>query len=495
MLAGFQNQTGIQPFHGQLIEYYWQPGVDDDDIGVQLYDSDNEVVFDSDNEGDVLSSGDAFFTQWANCGYSTLPGIWTVVDENENSGPQPEFTDVFNPIDLNNPNSLTAPEGFNGTYYLTFESEVCDSIIEFPLIFWESPRVEVDDYEECDNLDIPIEPVYSGPDELTDLEFYWSLEDCDNTPTCIPNFSGQDTIQATLEVQNDICPSTTVSFEVIITPEPNPQLTDTVLCNGGSHVLDPIAIEHSSYVYNWSNGSSTESITVNTEGNYQVRVTNSCAPEGVTATAAITTADSPTVTYVTDTVICAGDEIELIPFWTDLGSNNVIDWYFSWTDGLGNTQTEVLIETSTAIVFGSDQIPLDVQSSGADIVFTAANLCGVATDTVNVHVEACFLGAYNVITPDGDGGADSEVDGVIGLLGLNEGWQIDGIDGLAGVYVRIFDRWGSLVFEDANYGNANPWRGDNSNGKALQDGVYFYTVSTPREENALQGTVTVLRKK
>ncbi len=503
MLTGFQNQTGVQPFHGQLIEYYWQPGLDDDDIRIQLFNSNNDIVFDTDNEDDELTFNVdfpiPFFSQFANCGFKELPGVWTVDAPPGGEGYTLDFTDVFNPVNIsdpqnpiNNPNTFTAPPGFNGTYNLTFESEICNTTIEFPITFWETPTVTVGDYAACDNENTPIEPVYGGVDLPGDLNYDWSQDDCDGSATCIPESSGTYTIA----VSNDVCIGSfnEATFQVEIVPNPSPTLIDLTLCNGESQTLDPIAVEHPSYQYSWSNNSTDESISVNANGTYEVTVTNSCNPAGATASAVITTANSPTVTYVTDTVICAGDHIDVIPSWTGVGSNDVINWSFSWDDALGNPQTEVLTETAIAIVFGSDQIPLDAQATGVDLEFTASNFCGTTTGHVDVYIGACFLGAYNVITPDGDGGADSKVEGALGLNGLNEGWQIEGINGLVNVHVRIFDRWGGLVFEDLNYQNANPWRGDNSNGKELQDGVYFYTVSTPRQEKALQGTVTVLRK-
>ncbi len=125
---------GLEAFHGQLIEYYWQPGIDDDDIRVQIYNSDNDIVFDTDNDGDLLASGGSpFFTQIANCGFDELSGSWTVEAPEGGEGYTLDYTDVFNP--LSGPNSFTAPEDFNGTYLLTFDSDVCGQNIEFPLTF------------------------------------------------------------------------------------------------------------------------------------------------------------------------------------------------------------------------------------------------------------------------------------------------------------------------------------------------------------------------
>jgi len=67
---------GITPYHGQIIEYFWTPGIDDDDINFQLFDGNNQVVFDT-NEDDEVTEG-LFFSQIADCGFNALPGTWVV---------------------------------------------------------------------------------------------------------------------------------------------------------------------------------------------------------------------------------------------------------------------------------------------------------------------------------------------------------------------------------------------------------------------------------
>src|SRR5690606_1612391 len=60
----------------------------------------------------------------------------------------------------------------------------------------------------------------------------------------------------------------------------------------------------------------------------------------------------------------------------------------------------------------------------------------------------------NVITPNSDG--------------QNDTWVINGLY-RGGSSVKVFNRWGNLVFSSANY--ANTWRGG-----GLPDGTYFYEV-------------------
>ena len=70
----------------------------------------------------------------------------------------------------------------------------------------------------------------------------------------------------------------------------------------------------------------------------------------------------------------------------------------------------------------------------------------------------------NFITPNGDG--------------VNDGFIIKNIaDWDEMSTVRIYNRWGKLVWEsDLKYDNNDPWKGTNQNGARLADGVYFYTI-------------------
>lgn len=76
--------------------------------------------------------------------------------------------------------------------------------------------------------------------------------------------------------------------------------------------------------------------------------------------------------------------------------------------------------------------------------------------------EECKLKFYSGLTPNGDG--DNDV------------WYVDNIENYPVNNVKIFNRWGDLVWEQENYSNEEDkiWKGTNKNGKDLPDGTYFY---------------------
>lgn len=477
---------GFSAFHGQIIEYYFTSGLDDDDNRVQIYNTDNEVVFDTD-EGDLLvDNGLPFFTQQASCGFNALPGTWEVDAPEGGEGYTLEYTDVFNPV--NDDNVFTAPAGFIGTYDLTFTSDVCDRVEEISLVFSVTPTVEAFDYEDCDNQNILIEPNYGPDDVIEDATYTWIPNNLGNNPTAAVSGS----INYIIEIEN-ACGSSQDQGEVIIVPTPIALLFDDVLCDGEVSTLNPSGQGDPSFVFDWSTGENSPTIEVSTAADYSVTVTNECGT--AEASAFINTSNSPTVTYLTDTIFyCAGQVQEITPSWTGgTPFTAPITWQLTYFDANGEVALVPLSSTETSIQVGSEQLP--TPSNAATLTFTVNDFCGSAQGDVYLQLIPCFIEAPNVITPDGDGG-ESTLSNLSSVFngGLNEGWYISGIDRIDNVQVRIFNRWGNLVYENANYSNAKPWVGENDNGNELENGTYFYTIDAGSNIEPIEGTVTIFRK-
>ena len=477
--SGF-SADGFNVFHGQLIEYFFTSGLDDDDIRVQIYNTNSVVVFDTD-EGDLLiDNGLPFFTQQANCGFNALPGTWEVDVPAGGEGYTLEYTDVFNPV--NDDNVFTAPLGFVGTYDLTFTSDVCDRVEEVSLTFSVTPTVEAFDYEQCDNEGVSIEPVYGPSDVIDDATYTWIPNNLGSGPTAETSSS----INYIIEIEN-VCGNSQDQGEIIIVPTPTAILFNDVLCDGATSILSPSGQGDPSWVFDWSTGEDTPSIQVSSANDYSVTVSNNCGT--AQASAFINTSNSPTVTYLTDTLFyCAGDVQTIAPTWTG-GTPFAapITWELEYLDADGAPFTETLSSSETSIQVGSDQIPPPADE--ATLTFTANDYCGTAQEEVVLQLIPCFIQASNVITPDSDGETAGYFSG-----GLNEAWYIEGIERLQNVQVRIFNRWGNLVYENDNYSNNNPWDGKTTKGDELEDGVYFYTITASENIDPIEGTVTIFRK-
>jgi gliding motility-associated-like protein len=82
---------------------------------------------------------------------------------------------------------------------------------------------------------------------------------------------------------------------------------------------------------------------------------------------------------------------------------------------------------------------------------------------------------------------------------INDTWIIPLLDHFPDNVVKIYNRWGQLVWETTNYSNASPWDGTSLNGTALPGGTYFYVITAAdnanSQVNALihRGPITVIR--
>jgi gliding motility-associated-like protein len=109
--------------------------------------------------------------------------------------------------------------------------------------------------------------------------------------------------------------------------------------------------------------------------------------------------------------------------------------------------------------------------------------CTVVDDSKNVTTLECKLELPNVITP---GLKDN----------LNDVLQIKGIENFPGSVLKIFNRWGKKIFESDDYNNTDhAWDG----GKEAA-GVYYYVLTVNYGEHGdcvevkdFSGTVTILR--
>ncbi|MFY0675597.1 MAG: gliding motility-associated C-terminal domain-containing protein, partial [Bacteroidia bacterium] len=111
---------------------------------------------------------------------------------------------------------------------------------------------------------------------------------------------------------------------------------------------------------------------------------------------------------------------------------------------------------------------------------TVANEFGCTKDTfVNLRQEEDYtLEPSNIMTPDGNG--------------QNDNWIVEKAQYYNDVEVIVFDRWGRIVYQNANYDNT--WNGISSaTGEALPDGAYYYIVKVPADREEYKGSITIFR--
>jgi gliding motility-associated-like protein len=73
--------------------------------------------------------------------------------------------------------------------------------------------------------------------------------------------------------------------------------------------------------------------------------------------------------------------------------------------------------------------------------------------------------------------------------GFNDTWEIPDIQSYGKCDVKVYNRWGQMVYANKNYDNL--WDGT-SNGKPLPDGAYYFIIKT-ENSGTITGTVNIVR--
>jgi gliding motility-associated-like protein len=88
------------------------------------------------------------------------------------------------------------------------------------------------------------------------------------------------------------------------------------------------------------------------------------------------------------------------------------------------------------------------------VTVTDQNKCSTV-DTVGIEDNCGTVVVHNGFTPNGDG--------------INDQWVIDNIQNYPNSEVKVFDKWGNMVFTQTGYNNT--WTAD-----GLPSGTYYYMV-------------------
>nr|WP_320120332.1 gliding motility-associated C-terminal domain-containing protein [uncultured Marinifilum sp.] len=280
----------------------------------------------------------------------------------------------------------------------------CSATDDVNVIVHPNPTVDLGaDQETCAGGSITLDAENSGS------SFLWSTGE--TTQTITVNASGNYFVVVT---DTNGC---SASDDVNVTVHPNPTVdlgADQETCAGGSITLDA---ENSGSSFLWSTGETTQTITVNTSGNYSVVVTdaNGCsASDDVN----VTVHPNPTVDLGADQETCAGGSITLDAgnsgssyLWSTGETTQTITVSVSGnysvvvTDANGCSATDdvnVTVHPNPTVDLGADQetcaggsITLDAENSGSSFLWST----GETTQTITVSVS----GNYSVVLTDING--------------------------------------------------------------------------------------------
>jgi len=213
------------------------------------------------------------------------------------------------------------------------------------------------------------------------------------------------------------------------------------------------------YTFNWQDGAgatigtnAVQSFAVGSAGNYELTVTDYC---GNADSALFIITEPPAIVFEDLQDLCTGIESEVLV-----------------TGGL----EPYVIAPSTASAFyvnGVTNSLIGFAGGSYDVTITdACNQTGVVPFILTV----CDTEEPNILLINVD-----DYD--------NESFIIKGLESFPNSQLRIFNRWGGLMYESLNYSNDNPW-----NGTDVEDGVYFWIFNRADGVNR-EGYVHVMHKK
>lgn len=257
----------------------------------------------------------------------------------------------------------------------------------------------------------------------------------------------------TIQIQaldTNLCPSNLETVYVQVTDSLDINITSTpTIC-----LYDNITITANAdaNIYTWSGPSGTtnnNSVSFHlgpNQGQYTIQVIDSLGCEWTKSIEIQAIGDD--LPSLPDTIFCFTDWLK------EVSANSV---YF-YSDGTGVAfDTLAMSDNFTYTIMATNSFGCQVSQS------------------VFILTVSCDKTIPNVITPNGDG--------------INDFFLLDAAFNQANDHLKIFNRWGSLVYEKTGY--LNQW-----NGGDLVDGVYFYLYTWDTQSSSpriSQGFVTITR--
>lgn len=176
------------------------------------------------------------------------------------------------------------------------------------------------------------------------------------------------------------------------------------------------------------------------------------------ATVTINVSSKPKADAGPDQNIAEGQSVQLPA--TAHGSNNS----YNWLPGMFIND----VHTLQPIVNPVNDITYFLTVSSNDG-------CGISNDSVRIHVFKKVV-IPSAFSPNGDG--------------INDMWNIKGLNGYNDYVLSVFNRYGQIVFTTKDYNK--PWDGS-YNGKMLPIGTYYYILNLKQRLLTLKGYVVILR--
>ena len=145
----------------------------------------------------------------------------------------------------------------------------------------------------------------------------------------------------------------------------------------------------------------------------------------------------------------------------------------------GSTTAPVYYWTPSFLVSNSNVLnPITNPTETTVYTLTAEENGCTLSDQMTVFVETSMV-IPNTISPNDDGNNDT--------------WVIKGIEKYPDNIVKIYDRWGQLIFTTSSYSLAKAWDGK-IRGRLVTESVYYYVIELNNDtDDILKGSLTVIK--
>ena len=363
-----------------------------------------------------------------------------------------------------------------------------------------------------------------------------------NLPDWVASNDGDSPIQATIDIESGLlnCPEQQTSFEVIINP--TPQLSSNVGPNGGVDCQTGIAtIEGFSALgpgsFSWTGPGNVDPMgstaQVDASGTYTMDFIDDVT--GCFASIELVVQDAAPIDFLNvslDSLACFGDENGTILVDAVGGGELLYDWFPPISAGpiannvAAGTYSVVVTNESncqdSATVEMFERLPLEIE-----LIDSGPSLCGEANGFIEVQANGGMeeyvyqwdnssdqllwgvgAGLHEITVTDAYGCVSSAIFelecfdeipvGVNQIItpnndGLNDALFLDDLYLYPQHRIRVFNRWGTLVYEASPY--QNDWQGTweaNGSGEPLPSATYYFLIETqPTNPEVFRGFIEI----
>jgi hypothetical protein len=229
---------------------------------------------------------------------------------------------------------------------------------------------------------------------------------------------------------------------------------DFLICPGTTQTVNPGGSGGwPPYIYSWSNGqnSATQTFSQGSAGQYSYSFIDYC---GATFADDFVITEPPVFGFASAQDLCTGIASEVLIY-------GGLQPYVYQYDALS-----MLLNPLENTITG-------IANNASDVIITDA--CNQQA-IIPFSIIVCDTHEPNLLLINED-----EYD--------NEFFKIQGLESFPNSQVRIYNRWGTLIFESLNYSNLTPWDATDAG-----DGVYFW-IFNRSDGTSREGYVHVLHKK